>query len=116
MKRTLVFAFLMLLNILFWVSAYTGMRALCRKEVQSPDRTMCAPATEPKTVYRIVTEMGLIERQPASTYTEGEKQAIARLKADLSRWPQMLWLVSIDGRLTLVKMGPDGKPLGGNNQ
>jgi hypothetical protein len=68
------------------------------------------PATQK--LYRIVTEQVLMEEQPYDSYLPREAQAIADLKSVLSRWPQGLWLVSINGQLTVIKMGADGKPIG----
>ena len=67
---------------------------------------------EPKTVFRIIVESGLDEKQSSSTYTPQEQQAVNELKAVLSRWPKLMWLASVNGRLVLVKMGMDGKPVG----
>jgi hypothetical protein len=66
---------------------------------------------EPKTVFRIIVESGLDEKQSPSTYTPQEQQAVNELKAVLSRWPKLMWLASVNGRLVLVKMGMDGKPV-----
>lgn len=70
-------------------------------------------AGEPQTVYRIRIEEGLDERQPAEAYTAEEARAVARLRACLDKLPRGLWLADRDGRLMLVKMGSDGKPVGG---
>lgn len=66
---------------------------------------------EPRIMYRIMVEQGLKERQPTSAYTPQEQQVVNELKAVLSRWPHMMWLTSVEGRLMLVKMGEDGKPI-----
>lgn len=63
-------------------------------------------------LYRIVTEQVLSEEQPYESYTPAEAQAIADLKSVLGRWPKGLWLVSVNGQLTVIKMGADGKPVG----
>lgn len=67
---------------------------------------------EPCIMYRIRVEQGLKEKQNPSTYTAQEQQAVNDLKAVLARWPQLMWLASADGKLVLVKMGTDGKPVG----
>lgn len=77
---------------------------LLKKQIQK--------TTEPKVVYRIMVEAGLEENQPSSAYTPQEQQAVTELKSMLANWPQRMWLTSVEGRLMLVKMGADGKPIG----
>lgn len=73
--------------------------------------TFSYAAPPPQKLYRIVTEQPMSEEQPFESYTPAEAQAIADLKSVLSRWPKGLWLVSVNGQLTVVKMGKDGKPV-----
>ena len=63
-------------------------------------------------LYRIITEQVLAEEQPYESYSPEDAQAISDLKSVLSRWPKNLWLVSVNGQLTVVKMGADGQPIG----
>jgi hypothetical protein len=62
-------------------------------------------------VYRIRTEEAITV--PAGvTLTEDERKAVTRLNALMTRWPKLLWLGEHNGKLVLVKIGPDGQPMG----
>lgn len=62
-------------------------------------------------VYRIRTEEAITV--PAEvTLTEDERKAVTRLNALMTRWPKLLWLGEHNGKLVLVKIGPDGQPMG----
>ena len=43
------------------------------------------------------------------TLTRAEKQAIRKLQTLAAAWPPTLWLYSANGKLTVMRFGPDGK-------
>lgn len=100
---------------LVFLCAVVGTGFIITGEIVAKKMLHQSEPKPPQTVYRIMTEQGLDERQSASTYTPQEQHAVKQLKAVLSRWPKMMWLTSVNGRLVLVKMGMDGKPVGVNS-
>ena len=63
------------------------------------------------TVYRISMEEG-VELPAGTILNEEERKAVMRLNKLMAHWPKGLWLASHNGKLVMVKMGADGKPMG----
>ena len=68
------------------------------------------PVSKP-VVYRISMEEG-VELPAGTILNEEERKAVMRLNKLMAHWPKGLWLASHNGKLVMVKMGSDGKPMG----